>query len=124
MSDMHISSGDGNGNYSIVYHFPVPDINNEAGISLRKAVENSGLVSTSILLPGNGQNGTISTTEENSLANGSLIEHVTREFIDGPGMTNAARTTLLQKNYPIIKAREIAKLTKKLKFFGNEEAQA
>lgn len=39
MSDYHILTGSGDGNsYQIVVHFPVPNVNNEAGVNYRTAI--------------------------------------------------------------------------------------
>lgn len=39
MSDYHILTGRGDGNsYQIVVHFPVPNVNNDAGVNYRTAI--------------------------------------------------------------------------------------
>jgi len=107
----------------VVFHIPVPDIDNRANINYRDAVVKSGHASTSILAdaadPDNPQGWEISSAEKDALASGALIEHV--EQI--PVMSNdwddlsVLRTKVLNA-YNDVKARLLSRIQKSLRFWG------
>lgn len=88
MSRMHILEKGGGNVYTVVVHAPMPAGNNLAGVSWATASVNAGLQQSSMAL-GNGP-GQISNSENNDVANGTLIE-ATFPWGDNPAWTPAER---------------------------------
>jgi hypothetical protein len=125
MSDIHVIAGNGAGEWSVVFHFDVPDVNNAAGVNVRTALLRSGLIaqhgeppSVSVLPDGDGTGGTIETAEKDKIAAGEVYEHVERLTLNGVGMTNPLRTTLLRERYAALDSENLSVLQDRLNFFG------
>jgi len=72
MADIHVLEGTRSGagyTYRVVFHIPVPDITNEAGVSYREAVVQAKADTKSVLVD-------IDSTEQAKLDSGELWEEV------------------------------------------------
>ena len=123
MSDIHVKTGDGAGQWTLVFHFAVPNTTNVVNVNYRTALINAGMVATSSLSSGDGTNGTISSAEETALANGSLYEVSQSVPIDGTGTTTGSRQALIRAIYTTVKDNTITKLQRVLKYFGHTESE-
>jgi len=118
MTDVHVISGDLDGQYQIVMHFPVPGGNNTAGVSWQTALLNSGIGlhetgRRTVLPSGAGTGGTISVAEEAALNAGTLFETVVQYRADtGPSLAN------IDALYTQSLANAQAQLSRRLKYFG------
>lgn len=123
MADMHVIRGNGRGDWLVVMHFDIPNVNNSVGLNVRTALIRSGLISESVLDEGDGLGGTISTDEALDLANGAILEKVIWLPLDGVGTTNSSRVDLLRERYTAIAATINADLISRLRFFGFNQAR-
>lgn len=123
MSDIHVISGDLQGNWQIVMHFPVPVGNNSVGVPWSTALANSQLNLQedgrfSILPLGDGTAGTISAAEEQLLQSGQRFESVEVLQLESGPSSPAEQQQLLFAFYNARRALRQAQLSKILKFFG------
>lgn len=67
--------GDTGGNrFNILFHIPIPNVNNDAGITYRTALVGSGLGGLTRMETGVGA-GKITAAEATQIANGEIYEH-------------------------------------------------
>jgi hypothetical protein len=118
MSDMHVITGDGDRNWSVVLHIPVPNANNSVSVNWRTALINSGMGGTTRLPDADGTEGTISAAEKTQIEAGELYEHSVTTEIDGQGVDNASRIAAMRAMYTAESARVTAFIQRRLKFFG------
>ncbi len=126
MADIHVLRGDGTTGpqayHKLVFHFPVPDNSNQAGISYRDALVNSGLGGTTDLPDGDGTDGTISAAEKTQIEAGELYEHSKGCRIESGGSLPAQVQAAIRGYY----AQELAvmqpQIQAKLRFFGHTES--
>ena len=126
MADMHVIDGDGKGQWRVVMHFDVPDVNNTVGVNYRTAIKRSGLVndvSPSVLPDGDGNNGSISAAEKSDLIDGVKYEHVASLTLDGSGTTTSSRVAVLRAAYSRIETEVVDRLKARLKFFGHKQTK-
>ena len=123
MADMHVVTGNENGEWDIIMHFAVPDINNDVGVNYRTALINSGSGVTTSLPDGDGTEGTIDATEKASIESGALHEHRARFLVESGGSSNAELQTTLRAFYTQEKTRILDKLQMQLRYFGHTESE-
>lgn len=119
MSSVHVLSS-ASTNATLVYHFPVPNTNNSAGVNWRLVVSRSrstvaaGVTTPpkSILPSGDGTGGTISNAEATQIANGEIAEVVMTE--KSRPSTNAQLDEMYNKRL----AQFQAEMLDKLSYFG------
>jgi len=79
MADIHVLDMNRN-ELRVVFHIPVPDANNVAGVSYREALVHSGRAGKSVLLdaadPDNPRGWEIGANEKTALSSGAMLEHV------------------------------------------------
>lgn len=126
MSDMHVLDGRGDGTYPVAMHFPVPSGNNAVGVPWSTTVvESAGfeedgitpIVRKSVLR-------TISQSEIDSIAAGTVFERVVVVRAESGGTTNAQLRASLREFYAGEKVTATALLETQLKYFGHTEDQA
>jgi hypothetical protein len=71
MANNHIQTTDGS-ELVVVVHFAVPDTNNAAGVNWR--IIAARFHGTTVLVDGDGTNGTISSAEKSQIVAGALVE--------------------------------------------------
>jgi hypothetical protein len=120
MADIHVLTESGSGEWRVVMHFAVPDLNNEAGKSYRVALVNSGLGGQTILPEGTGP-GQIEPTEVAAIGTGEVYEHLESFRLESGGTTAAERRTALLARYAARKPVMWDKLKKQLRYFGHIE---
>jgi len=116
MSDIHILTGNGQ-KWTIVFHFAVPDQNNNIGVNYRTALVNSRLGGTSMMAEGT-EAGQIATAELALIAADEIYEH-SEQFLAESGATN--NTEMLAAAQALYVSRETTVLTalqKRLRYFG------
>lgn len=112
MSDYHILSSDPYGNtFQVVFHFPVPDLDNQAGVNFRTAVvEWLGGAPVVSRLPNVG-------AEQTQLDAGELHERV-YPFNSNPNDNLAAKRAVLEAMYASKLSSVTAELQKVLSYWG------
>ena len=106
------------GRVRIVLHFAVPSGNNAAGIPWSTALVNSGLVTSSRLLAGDGIAGTISAAEQASLAAGALYEVVEEVKLLSAGSTANQLNAFIDTHWNRRRTEVLAELQRTLNYFG------
>lgn len=117
MSDIHVLTGDGLGSWTIVFHFPVPDQDNNVSVGYRVALVNSGLGGISVMTEGDGA-GQVASAELAQIAAGEVYE-CSQPFLAESGATDNAE--MLVSARAMYEAREpvvLARLRKQLRYFG------
>ena len=129
-NELRVLTGNGSGDWTIVMHFPVPDVNNAAGINFRTALANSGIgLNTdtgrrTILPTGDGTGGTISTAEEALLDSGAVFEHVGSFSVESGGADPSDMQASIQQFYASENAMVQADIGSRLRYFGHTENAA
>lgn len=121
MANWHIITGDNDANsFRVVYHIPIPDENNSANpaLRLRAVLISSGVGGKTMLTPGNGQDGTISTTEKNQIEGGERFE-IVETVNTNPLEALADLTTKINARFAILSTDKLAQLRKNLKYYGH-----
>lgn len=122
MSDIHVIAGD-NTNWTLVFHFPVPDLDNDVSVNFRTALANSGIGidpetgRRSRLLAGTGL-GQINPAEEAMLDSGALFEHTINFPIESGGTSSAQLIRTAEALYNAALANRSADLQASLRYFG------
>lgn len=115
MSKLHVLTGDGGNNYTVVAHASTPVGNNSAGIAWNTAVANALKPQTVMTVgPGAGQ---ISAAEANQVASGDVLE-IQFQFTDNPSWDSNTRTTQLGLIADGAVTRVTNDYAAKLKWFG------
>lgn len=117
MSDIHVLKGSTQGEYRIIFHFPVASTNNSAGINYREALKNSGLARSEMVI-GDGTNGTISAAERADVIAGILYEHAIDFPAESGGTLGAQVLATVRAKYASENTRVTADIGKVLKYFG------
>lgn len=117
MADIHTLTRDGDGQTRLVFHFPVPDIDNSVGVNYRIALVNSGLGGMSSLTEGTGA-GQISSAELAQIAAGELYEHSISVPVESGGTSGPQLLATVRKFYLKAKDNVLNGLQQRLKYFG------
>ena len=117
MSNYHVLEGNFTGNrYSVIFHIPIPDVNNLVSYSYRTAIkDNENLVDgvkTSAVK-------SISAAEQTQLDNGAIFEH-SETFRTHHSESKAATKTKLDARYSALTSKVLSNLQNKYKFYSYE----
>jgi hypothetical protein len=123
MADMHVITGRDE-KWSIVMHFAVPDSNNAVAVNYRTAIINSGIGGSTVLIAGDGTNGTIVAAESANIDSGAVYEHVVPFIVESGGTSNAELRATLRALYASEETTVINRLKKQLRYFGHTESKA
>jgi len=114
MADYHILRGSADGNsLTVVFHVPIPDQNNTAGINLRTALSELNGGSVESVLPSNR----LGTGEQAALDAGALYEHVF-EYHTRPGMDAAEKQAELDQRYSNLSTGIANQVANQLEYWG------
>lgn len=117
MADIHVLKGSTQGEYKLIFHFPVANTNNTAGVSFRTALVNSGLAVTQ-MKDGDGTGGTISAAEKANILAGIIYEHAVDFPVDSGGASGAQVLATVRAKYASENTQVTADIGKILKYFG------
>ena len=118
MADMHVLAGNGLHIWTLIMHFPVPDVDNEVGINYRTALVNSGLGGTT-MTEGVGP-GQISVAEKAQIDAGEIYEHSIQFLAESGADTLPELLAAAQEAYAREHARVTARFAKQLRYYGFE----
>ena len=118
MSDYHVLTGrqDGNG-YQVVFHIPIPNVNNRVGVSYRTALVNSGMGGSSVMETGTGP-GQIDAAELAQVVAGEIYEH-SEEFATNPGETAGQIQTRIDARYTQLVTEMQSQVQSRLSYYGH-----
>ena len=127
MADMYVLTGNNANEWTIVMHFPVPNVNNAVGINFRTALVNSGIGlgedgRRTILPTGDDTGGTISAAEEALLDSGERFEHVGSFRAESGGTSNAAIRSAIREFYAAKNTSVQQDIGSRLRYFGHNES--
>ena len=120
MADMHITTGDGE-RWTIVMHFPVPDVNNDVAVNYRTALVNSGIGGTTVMAEGVDP-GQIGTTEKTAIEAGEVFEHVGTFRVESGGTSNVQLRDSIREFYTRAKVDVIDDMKSRLRYYGHTES--
>lgn len=113
----HVLAGSDDGNsFSVVFHVPIPAVNNRVGISYRTALVNSGLGGKTVMVEGNAA-GQITTAEKNQIVAGELYEH-SESFNTNPGETATVLRDRIDARYQQLVSVVQGQVQSRLSYFG------
>lgn len=116
----HAMTGDEQGNaFTIIFHIPIPAVNNRVGVSYRTALVNSGIGGRTAMVEGVAP-GHITTAEKSQIEAGELYEHV--EVVhSSPGETPAQIATKIDTRFGELTAAIQTRLQNQLTYFGHAQ---
>lgn len=117
MSDIHVLGGDGLGKWTVVLHFPVAVGNNNAAVSYRTALVNSGRGGTTALTEGTGP-GEISTAELGDIQAGEVYEHSVSFLAESGATDDAEMWSEVQALFAREQTPTLDWLKKRLRYYG------
>jgi hypothetical protein len=120
MADIHVLTGSGD-SWSVVFHIPVPALNNAAGFPYRTALVNSGIGGATVLPEGTGP-GQITVAEKASIQAGAVYEFSISYPFESGGSTPAQLLATVRALYQREKTRLLVELQGRLRYFGYTEA--
>ena len=128
MADIHVLTGDAGGNqWKLVFHFPVPNSNNDVGVNFQTALVNSnvgrrefddGTFGRRTVLPSGAGPGHITTAEEANLDNGSLFE-VVETFKFSKTSSQSDIEELADAKFAILQSRTNDRMGEVFRYFGH-----
>lgn len=121
MSDIHVlrASADGD-SLRVVFHFPVPDMNNDIGFNIRNVILASGLGGITQLSEGTDA-GQIDPVEKAQIEAGVVFEQglsLSRAILLSGGTTLAEIRNTLRSYYTQMKRDTTAAMRTALQFYG------
>ena len=122
MSDMHVLSGH-DSDWDVVMHFPVPDANNDVGVSYADAIVASGIGGVTRMTEGTGP-GQIVPAEKALIEAGQVYEHRKDFLVESGGTSTANLRATLRDFYAKEKAHQVARIRESLRYFGHTESEA
>lgn len=117
MADIHVLAGDGLGAWTIVFHFVVPDQNNNVAINYRTALINSALGGISVMAEGSAA-GQITSAELALVAAGEVYEHSEAFLAESGATSNAEMLAAAREIYAARETPVLNRLRKKLRYYG------
>ena len=128
MSDIHVLTGNNDIGWTLAFHFPVPDVNNNVGVNFRTALVNSGIGvgedgRRTILPVGTGA-GQINPAEEALLDAGELVEHVALFRVESGGTSPGQLQSAVRQFYASSSLSVQSGLASVLRYFGHVESAA
>lgn len=116
MASYHVLEGQPDGNsYRVVFHIPVPSVNNRIGVNYRSALV-ALFGGTSSLPEGDGP-GQISTSELAQVASGAVFEF-SEQFPTHPGENAAQIRSRIDARYTELVAKIQGELSGRLAYYG------
>ena len=122
MADIHVLAGDGLRYWTLIFHYAVPDQDNNVGVSYRTALVNSGLGGTSQMAEGIGT-GQIATAELASLQAGELYEFSLSFLAESGATNNAELLAAIRAQYVRCESPVLNRLRKRLRYYGYTAAK-
>lgn len=117
MADIHILEIAGD-KVRMAFHFPIADVNNDAAVSLRTALVNSGLGGTTALTEGTGP-GQIATAEKTQIQAGEVFEEIVSLVIEQDGAASDAARLQIAKDHFLERQSELtSEIPRKLRYYG------
>lgn len=114
MADYHILDGSADGNnYRIIFHIPVPDEDNEAGINLRTALSETFGGDMVSAVPANR----LGAGEQDALNSGELYEH-SYSYNTNPDVTLLQKRDELDAKFSSFSTSIPNELQKRLAYWG------
>lgn len=123
MADMHVLNGGESGTWRIAMHFPIPNTNNAVGVNRRTALINSREGGTTVLEEGIGP-GQITAAEKASIEAGAVHEYIAEFRIESGGTAPSDLRASIRQFFSAEKARILAILDSRLRYFGHTETEA
>lgn len=120
MADIHVLAGDGSGNWSFVFHYAVPNDDNDVGVSIRTALVNSGIGGGTNMAEGAGP-GEITTAEKSLVETGEVFEYPFSFAAESGATNNAEMVTAVKAQYTRLQSVIWARIQKQLKYYGHTE---
>ena len=121
MSDIHLIDGD-NTDWTLVFHFPVPDVNNDVNVNYRTALINSELGlgddGRRTRLPSGTSAGQITPAEEALLDAGELFEQSVSFPIESGGTAPSELIVTAEWLYSSSRTSKTQQLQAMLRYFG------
>lgn len=117
MAHIHVLlAGETGDSIQVVFHFPVPDVNNVVGVNYRTALVASGKGGTTTMTEGGGP-GQVSAAEKALIEAGEVYEYP-RSFSRGMFESAGAPLQAMRHFYAQDKADLTARLAVALKYYG------
>jgi len=120
MAEIHVLTGNGD-SWNVVFHIPIPVLNNAVGQPYRTVLVNSGIGGSTVLGEGTGP-GQITTAEKASIQAGAVYEVSLSYPFESGGTTPAQLLATVRALYQREKTRLLAELQARLRYFGYTEA--
>jgi hypothetical protein len=119
MANWHARTGDADGNsFEVLFHIPVPNTNNRAGVNYRTALVGSGLGGATVMTEGVAA-GQITTAEKTQILAGALYEH--REIIyTNPTESLAQLQARIDARFTVLSSTIDAQLRNRLGAWGHD----
>lgn len=123
MADFHVLGGDGLCFWTIVFHFAVPEQDNDVGVSYRTALVSSGLGGTSQMTEGTNP-GQITPAELVLIQAGEVYEHSLSFLAESGATNNAELLAAVQGEYAKCEDSVLNRLRKRLRYYGYTGSKA
>lgn len=123
MAEIHVLTGDADGNVSVAMHFAVPNQNNSVGVNYRTALVNSQIGGSTAMVEGAGP-GQITTAEKAQIEAGERYEYPIAFPVASGGLAPAKIRAALRSLYTARKIAVLAALQGRLRWFGHTESEA
>lgn len=119
MAHWHARMGDADGNsFQVLFHIPIPNVNNRVGVNYRTALTRSGVGGTTVMAEGNSP-GLITTAELAQITSGALYEHA-ETIHTNPGETAAQLQARIDARFTVLVGIIQAHLANRLAYFGHD----
>ncbi len=128
MSDIHIVADGSTGLWRLVFHFPVPDVDNNVGVNYRTALVNSQIglredlfnpgTFRRTILPSGTEAGQINPAEEALLDSGQLFERSLIYPLESGGTTGPQLVTTVDDLYANTLVSVQTQISNRLRYFG------
>ncbi len=122
MSDIHVQTINSNGIATLIFHYPVPDTNNDVAVNHRIALVNGGKGGITAMTIGVGA-GQIAQAEADLIAAGAVYEENISYPIASGGTGAVEMRAALRAMYTSKKAAALTRLATSLQFFGHTESE-
>lgn len=122
MADIHVLAGGGRDRWTLLFHFAVPDQNNNVDVSYRTALVNSNLGGVSSMAEGTGP-GQIATAELALLQAGELYEFSLSFLAESGATNNAELLAVIRAEYTKHEIPVLSRLRKQLRYYGYTAAK-
>lgn len=97
----------------VIFHIPIPDENNSAGVNLRTAlaqyISNAGITASAVPWD--------VSSEETQILNGMLYEHSETVYVDA-NLTLVQKRNIIDARYTVLTTQAVSKIQSILKYWG------